>query len=70
MIQAESVYLIVNNMIINFTKKEVEDLVDALQEWFDVIQPKYLQDNETGLNIDRYERLINKLLNKIHKRNK
>jgi hypothetical protein len=57
-------------MIINFTKKEVEDLVDALQEWFDVIQPKYLQDNETGLNIDRYERLINKLLNKIHKGNK
>ena len=57
-------------MIINFTQKEVEDLVDALQEWFDVIQPKYLQDNETGLNIDRYERLINKLLNKIHKENK
>ncbi len=27
----------------------VQDLVDALQEWFDVIQPKYLQDNETGL---------------------
>jgi len=60
----------VNNMIINFTQKEVQDLVDALQEWFDIIQPKYLQDNETGLNDERYECLINKLLNKIHKGNK
>ncbi len=57
-------------MIINFTQKEIQDLVDALQKWFEVIQPKYLQDNETGLNDERYERLINKLLNKIHKGNK
>ena len=43
------------------TKQETENLLDALEEWFDVVGPKELEKNETGLNSDRYEKLITKL---------
>jgi hypothetical protein len=43
---------------LQLTKSEASNLMDALQEWFDVVQPKQLQDNETGLNNQRYEKLL------------
>ena len=43
------------------SKKEIENLLDALTEWFDAVGPKELEENETGLNSDRYEKLITKL---------
>ena len=44
------------------TKNEISDLLDALEEWYYLVLPKQLQDNETGLNHIRYEKLIKKLL--------
>jgi hypothetical protein len=43
------------------TKQETLNLLDALTEWHDIIKPKELEDNEIGLNADRYEKLIKKL---------
>ena len=48
------------------TKQETENLLDALEEWFDVVGPKELEKNETGLNSDRYEKLITKLKGKMY----
>ena len=47
----------------NLGRQETENLLDALEEWFDVVGPKELEKNETGLNSDRYEKLITKLKN-------
>ena len=41
--------------------RECEHLEDALQEWEDVVSPKELEDNEVGLNGDRYLDLMDKL---------
>jgi hypothetical protein len=43
------------------TKQETLNLLDALTEWNDIIEPKELEDNEIGLNADRYKKLIKKL---------
>ena len=43
------------------TKQETLNLLDALTEWNDIIEPKELADNEIGLNADRSEKLIKKL---------
>jgi len=40
---------------------ERRNLVDALEEWFQVVGPKELEDNEVGLNSERYEDLMRKL---------
>ena len=50
------------------TKQETENLLDALEEWFDVVGPKELEKNETGLNSDRYEKLITKLKNERNRK--
>lgn len=50
------------------TKKESLNLLDALTEWNDIIEPKELADNEIGLNADRYEKLIKKLKQQIKKK--
>jgi len=50
------------------TKKESLNLLDALTEWHDIIEPKELADNEIGLNADRYEKLIKKLKQQIKKK--
>lgn len=44
------------------SKEEISNLLDALEEWYYLVLPKQLQDNETGLNHERYEQLIKKLL--------
>jgi len=41
--------------------EECENLEDALQEWEDVVSPKELEDNEVGLNGDRYLDMMDKL---------
>jgi type I restriction-modification system DNA methylase subunit len=51
-----------NRMII--TKKDTENILDALSEWFDIVEPKELKENEIGLNFKRYEKLIRKLTKK------
>jgi type I restriction-modification system DNA methylase subunit len=51
-----------NRMII--TKKDTENILDALSEWFDIVEPKELEENEIGLNFKRYEKLIKKLTKK------
>ena len=43
------------------TKNDALNLIDALTEWYDIVQPKELEKNEIGLNSDRYESLISKL---------
>ena len=43
------------------TKNEAENLLDALEEWNDAVGPKELEDNEVGLNAERYDKLKNKL---------
>ena len=43
------------------TKKEALNLIDALNEWCEIIEPKELEQNEIGLNIERYESVMFKL---------
>tara|TARA_Y100000004_G_scaffold190317_1_gene247277 strand:+ start:514 stop:909 length:396 start_codon:yes stop_codon:yes gene_type:complete len=41
--------------------EEVDNLLDALNEWFEVVQPKELTPDEVGLNAKRYADLISKI---------
>ena len=50
------------------TKRESLNLLDALIEWNDIIEPKELADNEIGLNADRYEKLIKKIEQQLKER--
>ena len=43
------------------TDDEAQNLVDALKECNEVCEPKELEENEVGLNCERYEKLKNKL---------
>ena len=43
------------------TKQDALNLIDALNEWYEIIEPKELEENEIGLNIERYESIIFKL---------
>ncbi len=48
---------------IQLTQSEVDNLLDVLDEWYhcDMLGVKELEDNEIGLNDDRYKALIKKL---------
>jgi len=50
------------------TKQETLNLLDALTEWHDIVEPKELEDNEIGLNADRYEKIIKKLKQQINQK--
>jgi hypothetical protein len=50
------------------TTLDILNLLDALEEWNFLIEPKELKDNEIGLNADRYEKLIKKLEKQIKKK--
>ena len=50
------------------TKQETLNLLDALKEWFDIVEPKELEKNEIGLNFERYEKLIKKLKQQTKKK--
>ena len=43
------------------TKNEAQNLIDALQEWEDEIGPKELEENEIGLNAERFDDLMARL---------
>ena len=43
------------------TKTDALNLIDALNEWYEIVEPKELEKNEIGLNLERYESLIFKL---------
>jgi ribosomal protein S3AE len=43
------------------TKNDALNLIDALNEWYEIVAPKELEKNEIGLNIERYENVIFKL---------
>jgi len=43
------------------TKNEAKNLIDALKEWNEVCEPKELEENEVGLNSERYEDLMSEL---------
>lgn len=44
--------------IMKLNKKDAANLIDALKEWHEVCQPKELEENEVGLNSERYEDLM------------
>ena len=41
--------------------EEVDNLLDALTEWFEAVQPKELTPDEVGLNAKRYADLVSKI---------
>jgi hypothetical protein len=43
------------------TKKDALNLIDALNEWYEIVEPKELEKNEIGLNYERYKEIIFKL---------
>ena len=42
-------------------KKDINNLLDALEEWFEVVEPKELYKNEIGSNNERYQNLKKRL---------
>ena len=44
-----------------FTEKDREDLIDALSEWNEVVEPKELHPDEVGLDSARYHNILHKL---------
>ena len=51
------------NKKIELTQNEVDNLLDVLDEWYncETLGVKELEENEIGLNDDRYKVLIKKL---------
>ena len=49
--------------MIKLTQNEVDNLLDVLDEWYncETLGVKELEENEIGLNDDRYKALIKKL---------
>ena len=43
------------------SKREAENLLDALGEWDEQICPKELADDEVGLNAERFDDLTKRL---------
>lgn len=43
------------------TKKEILNLIDALNEWNEIVGAKELDDSEIGLDSKRYNELMEKL---------
>jgi hypothetical protein len=50
------------------TTLDILNILDALEEWNFLIEPKELKDNEIGLNAERYEKLIKKLEKQVKKK--
>ena len=42
-------------------KDEAANLLDALEEWNDIVGPKELEDDDVGLNEMRYHKLKNNI---------
>ena len=43
------------------TKQDAANLIDALEEWHSIVQPKELEADEIGLNDERYKTVLKKL---------
>jgi|LakMenE01Jun11ns_1017448.scaffolds.fasta_scaffold7239427_1 hypothetical protein len=43
------------------TKQDAANLIDALEEWHSIVQPKELDAEEIGLNDERYQLILKKL---------
>ena len=43
------------------TEQDRENLIDALKEWEECVGAKELEDDEVGLNYDRYVSLMRRL---------
>ena len=43
------------------SEKDCQNLIDALKEWEECVGAKELEDNEVGLNYDRYVNLMRRL---------
>jgi len=50
-----------DNSNMNITKQDAENLLDALAEWYETCEPKELEENETGLTLERYKDITVKL---------
>jgi hypothetical protein len=47
------------------SKRECEHLLDALQEYENIVIPKELEDNEVGMNAERLGKCKQRLMNFI-----
>ena len=47
--------------VLTLTRSEVQNLIDALKEWATSIGPKELDEEDWGLDYDRYQSLMNRL---------
>jgi hypothetical protein len=52
------------------SKREAENLLDALGEWDEQICPKELADDDVGLNAERYDSLMKRLTEHAYKNDK
>jgi|TARA_R110000823_G_scaffold215168_1_gene344844 hypothetical protein len=43
------------------SEQDCQNLIDALKEWEECVGAKELEDNEVGLNYDRYVSLMRRL---------
>jgi ribosomal protein S3AE len=43
------------------TKNDALNLIDALNEWYEIVEPKELEENEIGLNYERFQNIMLKL---------
>ena len=48
------------------SKRDCQNLIDALMEYDDQVCPKELADDEVGLNAERLDNLMKRLINYAH----
>ena len=53
--------------MINLDRDETHNLIDALLEWERVCEPKELEEDEVGLNSERYILLMQKLIDSVRR---
>ena len=51
--------------MIELDRDEARNLIDALLEWEEVCEPKELEEDEVGLNSERYILLMQKLIDSV-----
>ena len=44
------------------TENDALNIIDALNEWNEIVEPKELKENEIGLNSERYKKILFKLI--------
>ena len=47
------------------SKRDCENLIDALKEWHETCESKELEDDEVGFNDDRYQEFMARLLKEV-----